>query len=75
MKLKGYDEKKNTWEVGKTLYAVYGDSCRAIMDKFDKKQQKDKDESEDEEFVVERIVKKRIGKNGKTEYTISNTIL
>ena len=39
-----------------------------MIDKFDKKQSKE--ESEEEEFMAEKIVKKRLGKNGKPEYFV-----
>merc|ERR1712223_344046 len=73
VKWKDYDERENTWEDGKTLYADYGPNCRAMMDKFDakeKKKQEKKAESDEEQFVVEKIIKKRYGKQGLPEYFV-----
>merc|ERR1712223_557941 len=75
VKWKGYPEEENTWEETETL------DCKELIAAFNKKndskskskkseeKSKDAESSDDEEFVVEKIMDKRT-KKGKVEYFV-----
>jgi len=74
LKWQGYDSKDNTWEFEDNL------NCRALIKEYEKTKEKPVEINDDSDieiadesettYTVEKIVDKRKGKNGTTEYLV-----
>jgi len=67
LKWKGYEHTDNTWEYEDRL------NCKELIKEYEKDREKPVDigdDSDDNEYIVEKIVDKRKGKNGAAEYLV-----